>query len=259
MTVWRNPLADLPPSLAAAWGLKERANRGPKPGLTLERIVDAGVDLARAEGLQAVSMARVAGELGSSPMSLYRYVDTKDELLELMVDAAIGPPPPTGDDGWRAGLSRWAWTYHDRLREHPWGLQVPISGPPRTPNALAWLEHGLRPLRETRLPEHEKASVVLLLSGHVRGEAALTADLTATNPTIEATMTGYADLLRAIAAAERFPALHAVLAAGVFDVADDPDVEFSFGLDRILDGVDALVRERERVPGVDRGSTGPAR
>jgi AcrR family transcriptional regulator len=252
MAVSGNPSTQLPPSLAAAWGLKERGSRGPKPALTLGRIVEAAVELARSEGLQAVSMARVAGELGSSAMSLYRYVDTKDELLELMVDAAIGPPSPAGDGDWRAGLSRWAWTYHDRLREHPWGLQVPISGPPRTPNALAWLEHGLRSLRDTRLAEHEKASVVLLLSGHVRGEAALTADLTATNPTIEASMTGYADLLRALAGADRFPALHAVLDAGVFDVADDPDVEFSFGLERILDGVDALIRERERTPGVDR-------
>ena len=71
----------LPASIAAAWGLRERPARGPKPGLSLERIVAAAVAVARAEGVEAVSMSRVARELGSSPMSLYRYVGAKDELV----------------------------------------------------------------------------------------------------------------------------------------------------------------------------------
>ena len=118
----------LPASLDAAWGRRARPTKGPKPGLSLERIVAAAVALAHAEGLGAVSMARVASELGSSPMSLYRYVDAKDELLALMVDAALGdPPPPPAGEGWRDGLARWAWGYHDALRRHPWALHVPIS------------------------------------------------------------------------------------------------------------------------------------
>ena len=83
----------LPPRLQLLWGLQERPRRGPKPGLSLERIVDAAIGLADAGGLAAVSMARVAAELGFTTMSLYRYVPTKDDLLELMVDAASGLPP----------------------------------------------------------------------------------------------------------------------------------------------------------------------
>src|SRR6202012_203739 len=94
------PPPDLPASVRAAWGRGDRPTRGPKPGLSLERIVDAGVRVADAEGLARGSMARVAQELGASTMSLYRYVAAKDELLGLMVDAAWGEPPPAeaGDD-----------------------------------------------------------------------------------------------------------------------------------------------------------------
>src|SRR5690348_482873 len=84
--------ADLPPAVAAAWGVRGRPHKGPKPGLTLARIVTAAIGVADAEGLAAVSMSRVATELGAAPMSLYRYVTGKDELLELMVDTAMGPP-----------------------------------------------------------------------------------------------------------------------------------------------------------------------
>jgi AcrR family transcriptional regulator len=240
----------LPASIEAAWGLRRPPSKGPKRGLTLERIVDAGVKIAASEGLAAVSMSRVAADLGASTMSLYRYVAAKDELLALMVDAALGPPPVASepDDGWRAGLSRWAWGQHDVMRRHPWALRIPITGPPTTPNQVAWFEDALSSLQGTGLAESEKASVVLLLSGFVRNEAALTAELAAgiraSGSTADEMMSGYARLLARLTDAERFPALHAVLAAGVFDVADDPDDEFVFGLDRLLDGVDALVRAR---------------
>ena len=84
--------ADIPPSIELAWGLRDRGTRGPKRGLTLERIVAAGIEVAARDGLEAVSMAGVAEELGAGTMSLYRYVDSKDELLTLMVDTALGPP-----------------------------------------------------------------------------------------------------------------------------------------------------------------------
>src|SRR5271154_2120266 len=83
----------LPGSVAAAWGIRERPHKGPKPALSLARIVDAAVRVADAEGLDAVSMGRVAAELGAAPMSLYRHVSAKEELLTLMVDAAWGDSP----------------------------------------------------------------------------------------------------------------------------------------------------------------------
>src|ERR1700733_2820868 len=107
----QGPGWQLPASIEAAWGVRDRPHKGPKPGLTLPRVVDAAVRVAEAEGLAAVSMSRVAAELGASTMSLYRYVAAKDELLDLMADQAYGPPPPPPEpgQGWREGLSQWAW------------------------------------------------------------------------------------------------------------------------------------------------------
>ena len=231
----------LPASIEEAWGLRRRPRKGPKPGLDLDRIVGAAVKVAGTDGLEAVSMSRVAAELGASTMSLYRYVAAKDELLALMVDAALDAPTaaPAPGEGWRAGLSRWAWTYHDALRRHPWVLRVPISGPPVTPNQIAWLEDGLRSLGDTGLSEPEKLSVILLVSGYVRNEATLAADLGAAEREI---MPAWGRQIAGLTDPERFPALHAVLASEVVARDDDPDDEFIFGLERVLDGIDALVR-----------------
>jgi len=238
----------LPASIEAAWGLRERTKKGPRPGLSLDGIVDAGVRIAAAEGIAGVSMSRVAAKLGTSAMSLYRYVAAKDELLALMVDAAIGPPPamPAPDEEWREGLSRWAWAHHDGLRRHPWVLRIPITGPPSTPNEVAWVENGLRCLAGTGLAEGEKMSVILLLSGFVRNEATLVTDLGAAAAAAGGAeiMPAWSSQLRLLTDADRFPALHRALASGVFDQDDEPDDEFVFGLERVLDGIDALVRER---------------
>lgn len=240
----------LPASIEAAWGLRERPRRGPKRGLSLERIVDAAVKVAVTDGLDAVSMSRVAAELGSSPMSLYRYVAAKDELLALMIDRAGEPPSDlvVPGEGWRAGLTRWSWAYRELLLRHPWILRIPISGPPVTPNQIAWLEQGLRAMHDTGLAEGDKLSVMLLLSGFVRNESLLTIDLQAAARAagVEGrdAMPTYGRLLATLTDAERFPALHRVIDAGVFDEPDDPDAEFVFGLERILDGVEALMRRR---------------
>lgn len=233
----------MPASLIAAWGLRQRPSRGPRPGLSLARIVEAGVNVASTNGLAAVSMARVAEELGTSTMSLYRYVAAKDELLILMVDAALGPPPPADPEtGWRKALSDWAWGYHRRLSAHAWAVRVPITEPPTTPNQVAWMESALWSLRGTGLSEEEKASVLLLLSGYVRNDATLAVELTASGFISDEAMLGYSRRLATLTDPDRFPAIHALLEAGVFDRADPPEKEFSFGLERILDGIEALIR-----------------
>ena len=97
------PELHLPPSIAAAWGLAGRLAKGPRPALNLDKIVSAAIAVADAEGLDALSMSRVAGQLGTATMSLYRYIAAKGELLDLMQDAAYGPPPevPDGQLDWR--------------------------------------------------------------------------------------------------------------------------------------------------------------
>jgi AcrR family transcriptional regulator len=246
---------ELPASIEAAWGLRERPRKGPKPGLSLPRIVEAAMRVAERDGLASVSMSRVAAELGASTMSLYRYVAAKDELLMLMADAAFGIPPSFREpgDGWRTGLSNWAWWSLERMRRHPWVLRIPISGPPITPNQIAWLEAGLQCLQDTGLTEAEKMSVILLVSGYVRNNATISADIDAAaraaGASLQEFMPAFARILRRVTDPERFPALTAVLATDLFDVDDDPDDEFRFGLDRILDGIEVLVRTRVEMPG----------
>jgi AcrR family transcriptional regulator len=240
---------EVPASIQAAWGLRTRAGKGPKPGLSLSRIVEAAVRIALSDGLAAVSMNRLATDLGTSPMSLYRYFSAKDELLVLMVDAAAGVPPPAepGED-WRAGLTRWTWGYLNALRRHPWIVRVPISAPPLTPNQIVWLEDGLRVLGGTSLSGQEKMSVILMLSGFVRSWGTLTADMMAAALAAGNTdaMVKYGTLLAKLIEPERFPEVHKVVVAGVLDDDNDEgDDEFVFGLNRMLDGVEALMRGRE--------------
>jgi AcrR family transcriptional regulator len=239
----------LPADVAAAWGLRAHPGKGPKPGLSLERIVAAAVKIASRDGLDAVSMSRVAAELGASTMSLYRYVSAKDELVKLMIDAAWGPPAATAPDlGWRAGLSRWAWGMRAALRRHPWAARVPISGLPVLPNEVAWFEQALADLDGSGLAEAEKASVIMLVSGYVRTLATLESDLEATvrasGVTPDEWMAAYPRMLTKLTDPGRFPALAKFIAAGVFDRADDPDDEFIFGLERILDGIEVLISSR---------------
>lgn len=238
----------LPSYLGEAWGLRERPNKGPKRGLSLQRIVDAAVAIAASEGLSAVSMSRVAADLGASTMALYRYLSSKDELLVLMTDAIYRTPPSppeTPDEGWRAGLSRWAWEQHTILRKHTWALRIPITGPPVTPNQIIWLERGLHCLSDTPLSEGDKLSVIMLLSGYTRSEATVSADVEATfmakAPDELAAMVSYGQLVRTLVGPDRFPALNKVIDAGVLDEPAGPDDEFVFGLERILDGIGVLI------------------
>ncbi|MEV0729846.1 TetR/AcrR family transcriptional regulator [Polymorphospora sp. NPDC050346] len=250
-----NAMTELPPTLELLWGRRERPRRGPKPGLSLERIVAAAVEIADREGLAAVSMSRVAEEVGFTTMSLYRYVASKDELLALMAETAMGSPPepPPAEQGWRAGLAGWARALMAGYERHPWFLQVPISGPPLGPVQLSWLESGLQILAPTRVEDYERVAVMQLLSGFVRNEAQLRIDLVRAATAAAAQEGGpppsYGEMLRLLVDARRYPELSRITAAGSFDDAGGySDEESEFGLQRILDGVAALVDAREREP-----------
>ena len=241
---------DIPRGVAAAWRGREPGTRGRRPGLSLPTIVEAGLRVAVADGLAALSMSRVASELGAATMSLYRHVSAKDELLAHMVDAAFAAPPPAPepDEAWRTGLTRWASAHLAVLRRHRWLVRVPISGPPLMPNQVLWFERGLQSLRATRLSEPEKPAVLLLVNGFVRNQATLEADLLqaaqATGVALEHAGAAYSRLLGSLADPERFPAIHAVLAARAFDPPGTTADDVQFGLDRILDGIEVLVRAR---------------
>jgi AcrR family transcriptional regulator len=219
----------------------EPVTRGPRRALTLEQIAEAGIALALAGGVGPLSMAKIASRLGVGTMSLYRYVSSKDELLALMVDTALGPAPALdGATGWREALAGWAARLRDGYRRHQWSLRVPISGPPLGPNNVAWLDAALAGLAETPLSEQDKLSTVLLVSGFVRNEETLLADLTA-GAGDRQVMPGYGETIGRLIGPERFPALRRAIDSGALDDDDDIDQEFDFGLERILDGVAALI------------------
>ncbi|MFF9685584.1 TetR/AcrR family transcriptional regulator [Streptomyces sp. NPDC014623] len=241
----------LPASIEAAWGLRDRPVKGPKPGLTLDRIVAAAVSVAASEGLSAVSMGRVAKELGVSTMSLYRYVSAKEELYVLMQEAAMGAPEPLPaleeGAGWREALSQWAWAQRRVFHRNLWSLRIPISGPPASPHSVAWWEQGLQALEDSGLGEGDKISVILFVGGFVRNEALLMSDLAAA---VEAkglspqeVMAQWERTVTRLVDPVRHPALSRLLASGVMNEPDEADYEFVFGLERVLDGVEALIRK----------------
>src|SRR5580692_7038824 len=148
----------LPPGLDLLWGRRERGRRGPRPGLSADAIATAAILLADAEGLDTVSMARVAAKLGVTTMALYRYVANKDELFQLMWNAsAIGTEHLVIEgDGWRSRLRAWAVIQREMLDLHPWITQMPMAAPPVAPNSMHFMERGLEAMDGTGLPNSEK-------------------------------------------------------------------------------------------------------
>jgi AcrR family transcriptional regulator len=243
----------LPPALALLWGAERSSRRGPKPGLSVEAVVGAAVEIADTDGIAAVSMARVAKRLGFTTMSLYRYVSSKDALVDLMIETVVAEPtqPDPGED-WRPALERWAWEYLAALRRHPWIVQVPINAPPLGPRSLLWFEAGLMALARTPLDEGEKVGIVLLVTGFVRSEARLWGELdagagaAAGQEEPDETPPSYGGLLRALIDERTYPALMQVVESGAFDDTQEySEEDVRFGLDRILDGVAAFVAARD--------------
>lgn len=231
-------------SMELLWGTKPAPSRGRKPGMTVERIVAAAVELADADGLDGVSMRRVADRLGVGTMSLYRYVPAKAELQDLMLDAVIGDPPAAHGDGWRAYLERFARDSLDGYRRHPWLLRASLTRGAMGPNQAAALDGVLCAIDGVGLSGGERMAVVGLVTGYVRGVAQQLAETARTRADTgvsdEQFYTDFAPLLDRHLDATRYPAL-----TGVWRDAELDWVEpFEFGLRRVLDGVAALVESR---------------
>jgi AcrR family transcriptional regulator len=249
---------DLAPEVAIAWGLVDRERREARPGLSLERITRAAIAIADEGGLGAISMARVAKKLGFTTMSLYRHVESKEQLLTLMVDIAFGPAPrdrfQEGD--WRTGLETWTRSMLESYQSHPWVVDVSISGPPLLPHQLDWMDWALAIMRATPLAPAEQLSTLLLLSGYARNEVRLQADLqrgmAANEHAAEYDDVQYSrDLLRVVPP-DRMPALYALIETGLFSTNLSTDVDtsddvyfFEFGLERILDGLEHYMQSLE--------------
>jgi AcrR family transcriptional regulator len=239
-------MSELPADVALMWGLRDTTRRGPKATLTLADITRAAIEIADAEGLAAVSMARVAERLGNSTMALYRHVKSKDELLVLMSDAALERPGPLPEGvDWRTGLTFWADGVLTAVRRHRWYARLPISGPPAGPNNLAWFDSALGALKDTGLSEEGKVGVVMGLMTYVQGEMRLALDLAAGFADNPEAFSRYGATLARVVDPRELPALAKVIEAGVFaqvtafEETDDED--FDFGLQLYLDGVAGFI------------------
>ncbi|WP_234433395.1 TetR/AcrR family transcriptional regulator [Streptomyces sp. NRRL WC-3549] len=231
--------AGLPNSIAVLWELRNREQRAARTGLSVERIVTAAIESADADGLAGLSMARVAKSLDFGTMSLYRHVSSKDELRQLMLDMAYGTPPriDTAEGDWRAGLEQWARAFQEVFRRHPWICLLYTS----YKRQLSWLECGLRTLGGTSLRPDEKLAVMMLMIGYVRNNVQLSLGVVTQGISEEDLMANYGRALAKYADASSFPAIAELLEAGAFD---EPEDDFTFGLQRVLDGVEVLVRIR---------------
>lgn len=244
--------ADRSRTLQLLWGEGDRPTRGPKPALSVDKIVRAAIDLADAEGIDAVSMQRVAAAVGKTTMSLYRYVSSKDQLVELMVDyAAEDEPPPPEGQGWRAEVAAWVRAVYEFHLRHPWLLRIRMSGPPTGPRQLAWLEAGMRAISGLGLSGAEMIWAMTFLDGAVRELTRISLDMAEAQR--EAGITGleadadFAAAMRTYLDPARFPVLSAAVAEGTFDPgAEDTGIlpDLDFGVQRLLDGLEAYARGR---------------
>jgi AcrR family transcriptional regulator len=221
----------------------------------VDAIVTAAIRLADAEGLEAVSMARVAEQLGFTTMSLYRHVASKEELLQLMWNASAQGAEDlvlAGAD-WRARLRAWAMIQREMIDRHPWITQMPMAAPPMGPSSLTFVERGLEAMDGTGLPDVDKLRIIGLISSYTLSEARMAHDGARAARAAAAAAAGgapvpawtYEALQREFADEQAYPRLHRL--AWSASIGDDPagfdeHEEFLFGLDRILDGVEALIR-----------------
>jgi AcrR family transcriptional regulator len=178
-------------------------------------------------------------------MALYRHVESRDELLVLMVDAALGPPPGPASGPWPAAVRRWGTALLRRHEAHRRTLDAPIPGRPAPPHLVAWVDRLLVDLEPSGLPMAERLDVALLVAGHVRHIATVRLRPDRLRP---AESPG--DLrswLPQLATPGAFPAYAQALAEAAGRRREGPPLVY--GLDRIVAGVEA------RAAALGRGST----
>jgi len=149
------------------WARPERRARGPSPEYRLAEVAAAAIRLAASGGLGAVSMRAVAAELGTTASTLYRYVASRDQLLDLMVDTAMADfafSPRSGRD-WLSELTRLALATRLLYVARPWLMDARPSRSAPGPNTLAWFEHGLSAMASLNRPTVSKMEALGVLNG----------------------------------------------------------------------------------------------
>lgn len=232
-------------SLQLLWGQATPGRRGPKPQTSAEEIARTAVRVADAEGLAAVSMQRVATELGLTAMSLYTYVPSKDLLLEVMLDLTAETAEPSNDSAdWREGVHAWVDTVWRLFAAHPWALRVQVSGPPLGPHQMALFERLLAALSGSGLPDGELFDTGMFLLSAVRGLSKLALDMVEHSGAAPPSEVDAAALR--IVSPQRFPTLHRTMTVEKYAEPKELGLDavpgnLRYGVDRLLDGVQARV------------------
>jgi AcrR family transcriptional regulator len=235
-----------PPIPPVIWMLPDQPARGPKPAHSREQIAAAAIAIADTEGLDAVTMRRVAAQVGCGTMTLYRYAPTKDHLLDLMVDATaaelIPAEPGTGD--WRPDLRTVAYRERGWLLRHPWLTSLQTGRSSFGPNSLRLVEYGLGLIDHLGLDIDEMLIIFGTLVAYVRGTViAELAEQEARRRSgldvgqWQATMAPY---VRAILDSGKYPMFNRIIAdAKLPHIDNGPDEQFRRGLEQVLDGLAA--------------------
>ena len=237
-------------TLELLWRLPvEGPRRGPRPALSIDAVVASATALADAEGLDAVTMRRVAAALGVAPMTLYTYVPGKAELLDLMLDAAYAQLPlvDTAGQPWRRRLIAVAAENRAMLEAHPWAAEISTVRPPLGPGQLAKYEHELAALDGLGLDDVTMDAALTYLLGFVQAWARASADARSLRPAgatdDEQWWAATAPVLERVFDPARYPLAARVgsAAGAAHGAAYGPEHAYEFGLARVLDGLAALI------------------
>ncbi|WP_281903982.1 TetR/AcrR family transcriptional regulator C-terminal domain-containing protein [Phytohabitans aurantiacus] len=238
-------VAGSPTGASAPAPVVPRRARPGEPAVDRDGIVQAAIRIADAEGLAALSMRRVAADIGIPTMSLYRYVPSKEDLLLRMVDAVFAEDPlPEPAPHWRTSLEDLAHLQWAICHRHPWvARQVSITRPMAVPNGMAHTEASLRALDGLGLDKATMVHAAVTIAGHVVGTALhLEQEVEAEQDTGLSNEEWYEaqDLtLGRLLASGRFPMLASLDEIPDFDL--NLDIVFELGLRLLLDGLAAMI------------------
>jgi len=248
------------------WGLPsatETTPRGPKPALTVGAIVAAATDIADAHGFDAVSMRAVGERLGRTAMALYTYVPSKAELVDLMLDRILGELDIAYDlsHGWRTAARRWAldsWEFYVR---HPWVHRIWTARPVLGPGSYAAMEQPAAIFASAGLSGPDVMKVVGMVSAFVVGVTRQVTELrevtAAAGQSEDEWWATHSQLLSELVpdVDDRYPNLARAGEEGAFEFDHEPGHyleqetrnAFEFGLDRMLDGIEAYLSRQPEV------------
>lgn len=241
-------------SLNLLWGSHTRTGRS---GLTVRRIVDTAIALCDGEGLEALSMRRVAEKLGVGTMSLYTYIPGKDELTDLMFDILMGQvyadvDEPSRQGGWREAMQFVAERNWKLYTAHPWLPEMVKPRPVLGPHVTLKYEAELRPLDGIGLTDIEMDTLLTAIMTHVHGAARTRAQLKQEQQDSAQTDQEWwldrAPLLEKLMDSRRFPVASRVgqTVGELLQATTDPELSMDFGLEMLLDGVGQLLASRKQ-------------